>query len=363
MSQNFTADMYTPGSKGGSTNGGMFAYDEEGQRAGNDLWYQIPRFYCELCGIFMDNNKPTKEHHFTGYRHRMNKEAKIREIQKKQKEKDEINEMKNSTLKLINQKAQEAYRKDMGLNPTTEEDIIQSLADWDEVTADNGDVYYWNKKTDQTQWEKPPGWEKYRRAREKFLMNKKRREALSTRPKTGNSTRAEDVGRREASAVGIVNEAESMRQRAFQLASDDANRKRQAATYSWNAGEEEPDTKAAKSENLSRIELLEKRHAEEAKINEELNFDGTYTGKEDLGLPEIAGAGSKSMRDKEYRKGLHAQAKFGADMKARSIATEQRSMPAKGSIFSKTESVKTESGSSGFKKVSRSKIMFHKKKK
>ena len=43
---------------GGSDNGGMFAYDHEGQRAGNDLWYQIPRFYCELCGIFMDNNGP-----------------------------------------------------------------------------------------------------------------------------------------------------------------------------------------------------------------------------------------------------------------------------------------------------------------
>ena len=104
----------------GSTNGGMFAYDKEGQRAGNDLWYQIPRFYCELCGIFMDNNKPTKEHHFSGYRHRMNKEAKIREIQKKQKEKDEINDMKNETLKMIELKAKEAYRRDCGLNPTTE---------------------------------------------------------------------------------------------------------------------------------------------------------------------------------------------------------------------------------------------------
>lgn len=126
----------------GSSNGGMFAYDTEGQRAGNDLWYQIPRFYCELCGIFMDNNKPTKEHHFSGYRHRMNKEAKIREIQKKQKEKDEINDMKNETLKMIEIKAKEAYRKDCGLNPTTEGDIISTLSEWKEVQTDKGDMYY-----------------------------------------------------------------------------------------------------------------------------------------------------------------------------------------------------------------------------
>merc|ERR1711920_352435 len=94
----------------GSANGGMFAYDIEGQRAGNDLWYQIPRFYCQLCGIFMDNNKPTKEHHFAGYRHRMNKEAKIREIQKAQKEKAEIEELKADTIKMIEQKGAEAYR-------------------------------------------------------------------------------------------------------------------------------------------------------------------------------------------------------------------------------------------------------------
>jgi len=364
MAQNFTDEMYTPGSKGGSTNGGMFAYDQEGQRAGNDLWYQIPRFYCELCGIFMDNNKPTKEHHFTGYRHRMNKEAKIREIQKKQKEKDEVNEMKNETLKLINQKAQEAYRKDLGLNPTTEDDIIESLAEWQEVNTEKGEVYYWNQKTDMTQWDKPPGWEKYRRAREKFLATKKRNQAVASSARNSDanaSKRAEDVGRREAAAVGIVNEAEALRQKAFQKALDESNRKRQAETYSWKEGNEGPEAKAAKAANLSRIELLQKRHKEEEQANEKLTFDGTYTGKEDLGLPKIKGADSKSMVDRQYRAGLHAQAKYGEDMKARSIGTEQRTTASGSGLFTKSE-VKAESGTSGFKKVSRSKIKFHKKK-
>ena len=46
-----------------------------------------PRESKENISISPNNyNKPTKEHHFSGYRHRMNKEAKIREIQEKQKE-------------------------------------------------------------------------------------------------------------------------------------------------------------------------------------------------------------------------------------------------------------------------------------
>ena len=158
---------------GGSDNGGMFAYDHEGQRAGNDLWYQIPRFYCQLCGIFMDNNKPTKEHHFSGYRHRMNKEAKIREIQKAQKEKAEIEELKADTIKLIEQKGKEAYRKDCGLAPSNESDMVTELAAWQEVSTPKGEVYYWHEKSNKTQWEKPPGWEKYRKAREKYLEDKR----------------------------------------------------------------------------------------------------------------------------------------------------------------------------------------------
>merc|ERR1711884_405367 len=105
-------------------------------------------FTANSAVFFMDNNKPTKEHHFSGYRHRMNKEAKIREIQKKQKEKDEINDMKNKTLKMIEIKAKEAYRKDCGLNPTTEGDIIATLSEWKEVQTEKGETYFWNEKTD-----------------------------------------------------------------------------------------------------------------------------------------------------------------------------------------------------------------------
>merc|ERR1712080_393331 len=93
------------------------------------------------------------------------------EIQKKQKEKEEVKELKNATIQLIESKAKEAYRKDLGLKHT-EHDMINELCDWQEVMSDKGDMYYWNEKSNETQWEKPAGWEKYRKAREKLIAAK-----------------------------------------------------------------------------------------------------------------------------------------------------------------------------------------------
>jgi len=325
----------------GSTNGGMFAYDTEGQRAGNDLWYQIPRFYCELCGIFMDNNKPTKEHHFSGYRHRMNKEAKIREIQKKQKEKDEINDMKNETLKMIEIKAKEAYRKDCGLNPTTEGDIIATLSEWKEVQTEKGDMYYWNEKTDVTSWDKPPGWEKYRKAREKLERAKKlekdRIEQMKRIASKQTSMKPADIARREAAAVGIGNDINEMKERALEAAIASHNRKRQAEAYLNPNGPTptkiQPKSDKKPTESKSRLEVLQEQYAalKEKEENEkngttdELKFDGTYSGKEDLGLPQFED--TKTRRDKAYRDGLYSKAWAGRnDDAARAIGGQRKQL-------------------------------------
>merc|ERR1712038_1351535 len=295
-------------------------------------------FYCELCGIFMDNNKPTKEHHFSGYRHRMNKEAKIREIQKKQKEKDEINDMKNETLKMIEIKAKEAYRKDCGLNPTTEGDIIATLSEWKEVQTEKGETYFWNEKTDVTSWDKPPGWEKYRKAREKLARAKKleheRAEQARRIASKQTSMKPSDIARREAAAVGIGNnDVNEMKERALAAAIAAHNRKRQAELYS---GEKETGASAAKKEkstpttSKSRLELLEEQYAEIKRKEEneknglvdELKFDGTYSGKEDLGLPKFAD--TKSNRDKAYRDGLYTKAWSGADVGERNVGAERK---------------------------------------
>lgn len=270
----------------------------------------------------------------------MNKEAKIREIQKKQKEKDEINDMKNETLKMIEIKAKEAYRKDCGLNPTTEGDIISTLSEWKEVQTDKGDMYYWNERTDVTSWDKPPGWEKYRKAREKLERAKKLEKDRILQMKRiaskQTSMNPADIARREAAAVGIGNGVDEMKERALQAAIATHNRKRQAESYlNPNGPKEQPATKKPNpvTESKSRLEVLEEQYAKikEQEENEkngttdELKFDGTYSGKEDLGLPKFED--TKQRRDKAYRDGLYSKAWVGRNEDAaRAVGGERKQL-------------------------------------
>jgi len=279
---------------GGSDNGGMFAYDNEGQRAGNDLWYQIPRFYCQLCGIFMDNNKPTKEHHFSGYRHRMNKEAKIREIQKIQKEKSEIEELKADTIKYIEQKGRDAYRRDMGLLPATEEDMIRELSNWKEVYTENGEVYFWHEKSNKTQWDKPPGWEKYRKAREKLVAQKDKKVSNIKSLKSSESTAM--IAKRSAKMAGIGG---AMTQGSVNNAISSLNKptlselKSQAATYN-NQPDYIPDSNKPPESIIPNY----KNSAYPEPVN-----------VQDLGLPKPSGTKNKQKQaDTDYRNELYSNA-------------------------------------------------------
>jgi len=134
----------------------------------------------------------------------MNKEAKIREIQKNQKEKAEIEELKADTIKMIEKKGKEAYQRDLGLNPSTESEMIQELSTWQEVTSKEGEVYYWHERSNKTQWEKPPGWEKYRKAREKYLQDQRKAKLAKINVHTAASREnAMLMARRGAASVGV----------------------------------------------------------------------------------------------------------------------------------------------------------------
>ena len=132
----------------------------------------------------------------------MNKEAKIREIQKKQKEKEEVQELKQSTIAHIEQAAKHAYRRDLGLK-NTEQDMIIELCDWQEVMSDKGDTYYWNEKSNETQWEKPPGWEKYRKAREKMITARIKQKNLERRADMISAKSVSQIGKEEAARAGV----------------------------------------------------------------------------------------------------------------------------------------------------------------
>merc|ERR1712066_783543 len=124
-----------------------------------------------------------------------------------------------------------------------------------------------------------------------------------------------------------------MKERALAAAISAHNRKRQAELYS---GEKPTEASAAKKEkstpttSKSRLELLEEQYAEIKRKEEnekkglvdELKFDGTYSGKEDLGLPKFAD--SKSTRDKNYRDGLYTKAWSGTDVAERNVGKERK---------------------------------------
>lgn len=180
-----------------------------------DYWKSNPRYFCELCKCWMADNKPSRDFHERGKRHQESVKRKLDDMRKKGIEdakndrevKSYLAEMEREALKkfkqdlvqdpmlaahygvqasaiqiprapsylgrtdpLANQNHQkkptdkkepkkkkgEAIYPMPNPNAPPEETPTPSVhGDWQEVTTDDGHLYYWNSKTGESSWHLP----------------------------------------------------------------------------------------------------------------------------------------------------------------------------------------------------------------
>ncbi|KAK2715862.1 WW domain-binding protein 4-like isoform X2 [Artemia franciscana] len=133
----------------------------------SEYWKSTPKKFCDFCKCWIADNKASVQFHESGKNHKENVTKKITDLRKKgikeKQEKDEFDE----EMRRIEEAALEAYQSDVYKNPDmtgfevqqkVEEvtgEKIEKECDWYEAKSDEGHIYYWNIKTQATQWEKP----------------------------------------------------------------------------------------------------------------------------------------------------------------------------------------------------------------
>ncbi|KAM7540465.1 hypothetical protein Aperf_G00000042535 [Anoplocephala perfoliata] len=159
-----------------------------------DYWKSNPKKYCEICKCWIQDNVISVKNHEGGQRHINNVKKKLRELQNNSKASSE-NKIKEK-ISLINDMAYVGMVKDLERDPSLAKrygadvpelkaaDKKEKKADangkqkakskaptsaippavaiskpvcfeWKELKAEDGRLYYWNKKTGTTQWERP----------------------------------------------------------------------------------------------------------------------------------------------------------------------------------------------------------------
>nr|VZI11212.1 unnamed protein product [Spirometra erinaceieuropaei] len=158
-----------------------------------DYWKSNPKKFCEICKCWLADNKISITNHETGMRHKANVQKKLNDLRKNCKESTEgkmrekislINDMafvgmmkdierdpslaKRYGVSLTDEKFANMKKKIDELEksgvsskpkappaPTTSRPPTQTVYEWKEVKTADGSIYYWNKKTGVTQWERP----------------------------------------------------------------------------------------------------------------------------------------------------------------------------------------------------------------
>ncbi|XP_060724462.1 WW domain-binding protein 4 [Tachysurus vachellii] len=144
-----------------------------------DYWKSQPKKFCQYCKCWIADNKPSVEFHERGKNHKQNVTDKIEEIKKKSTEKAKKDEKMSKEFAAMEEAALKAYEKDMKrLKAETETTVFAHAKaqisevggtagpdreseshDWVQGTSDNGQIYYYNAKTGESQWEKPEGFQ------------------------------------------------------------------------------------------------------------------------------------------------------------------------------------------------------------
>ncbi|XP_017337956.1 WW domain-binding protein 4 [Ictalurus punctatus] len=142
-----------------------------------DYWKSQPKKFCQYCKCWIADNKPSIEFHERGKNHKQNVAAKIDEIKKTSSDKAKKVEKMSKEFAAMEEAAMKAYEDDMKrlkaeaetpvqtqrkakkykVEETVEPDSKNESDDWVQGTTDNGQIYYYNKTTGESQWEKPEG--------------------------------------------------------------------------------------------------------------------------------------------------------------------------------------------------------------
>ncbi|XP_058260014.1 WW domain-binding protein 4 [Hemibagrus wyckioides] len=144
-----------------------------------DYWKSQPKKFCQYCKCWIADNKPSIEFHERGKNHKQNVAAKIEEIKKNSTEKAKKVQKMSKEFAAMEEAAMKAYEEDMKrlkaeaetpvqaqakaqiseVGDTAEPDSKSESNDWVQGTTDNGQIYYYNTTTGESQWEIPEGFQ------------------------------------------------------------------------------------------------------------------------------------------------------------------------------------------------------------